>query len=215
MPDDLIHCPACHFQLRLPPELYGSGVECPQCRTRFTAPVPVVRPAGVRPPPGREYDAGPPAAPYDDYAPPTANPVAAPAIALLIVSVLGLLFDGYMITGVKAIKAQPKLWEDRIDDELDKNPDYTPEQRKQMKEMLSIENVDYYGTRGCGTLLAGNLLTTLAAVLMLTRRGYAFAVIGCLLALDPVNFPTCFLQVPFGIWGLVALFSESGRRAFR
>ena len=35
MPDDLIHCPACNFQLRLPHELYGTPVECPQCHARM------------------------------------------------------------------------------------------------------------------------------------------------------------------------------------
>jgi hypothetical protein len=60
-----------------------------------------------------------------------------------------------------------------------------------------------------------NLLTVLAAVMMLIRRGYVLAVIGCVLALNPVNLPGCLLLVPFGIWGLIALLSEPGRRAFR
>src|SRR5271168_4854198 len=93
MADDPIHCPSCRFQLRLPTDLYGSEVECPQCHGRFTAPVPVARPAAVRPPPGREYDAvGQPAGGEYDYAP-TTNPVAAPGIALLIMSVLGIAVD--------------------------------------------------------------------------------------------------------------------------
>jgi len=34
MADDLIHCPTCNFQLRLPPDLYGREVECPQCHSQ-------------------------------------------------------------------------------------------------------------------------------------------------------------------------------------
>src|SRR5580700_7086364 len=96
MADDLIHCPSCGFQLRLPTDLYGSEVECPQCHGRFTAPVPVpvAKPTPVRPPPGREYDAvGQPAVGEFDTAPATANPVAVPAIALLVLSVLGIAVD--------------------------------------------------------------------------------------------------------------------------
>jgi hypothetical protein len=207
MPDDLIHCPSCNFQLRLPHELYGSPVECPQCHTRFTAPVPA---ASAAPGSGYEVLGQPPG----DYGV-VPNPAAAPGIALLIVSILGLLLDLWLVLGVQAIKAQPKIWEDQIERELDRNPSYTPEQRRQLREILSVENVTSYGLTGCGTFLVGNAITALGAVFMIARRGYALAIIGCILALNPVNLPACFLSVPFGIWGLIALMSQSGRRAFR
>ena len=216
MADDLIHCPSCGFQLRLPTELYGTAVECPQCHARFTAPAPTVRPAADRPPPGREYDANARATDQNDYAPaPSGNPVAAPAIALLIASLLGLLFDAYMMLSVQIVKSQPRDWEARIDQELNKNRDLTAAQRQQMRAYLSPDNVVFYGLTGCGTILVGNLITAAGAALMLARRGRAMGILGCILALNPVNLPTCFLQVPFGVWGLIALLSESGRRAFR
>src|SRR5580700_493130 len=131
MADDLIHCPACGFQLRLPTDLYGSEVECPQCHGRFTAPVPVAKPAPVRPPPGREYDAiGQPAASGLDAAPATANRAGAPAVALLIMSVLGIAVD-VMALGWAQVAVNNKDDYDRgLQRELNKNPNLTPQQRK-------------------------------------------------------------------------------------
>jgi hypothetical protein len=216
MADDLIHCPSCGFQLRLPTELYGTAVECPQCHSRFTAPAPTVRPAAGRPTLGREYDAALPSRDELDYVPiQDGNPVAAPAIALLIVSLLGLLFDAYMMLGVQAVKSQPRDWEARIELELNKNRDLSAQQRQEFREILSADNVTFYGLTGCGTTLVGNLLTAAGAALMLARRGRGVAILGCIFALNPVNVPTCLLQVPFGIWGLIALLGEPGRRAFR
>ena len=48
MADDLIHCPSCNFRLRLPAELLGQEVECPQCHNRFTAGGPVSDAASAR-----------------------------------------------------------------------------------------------------------------------------------------------------------------------
>ena len=71
------------------------------------------------------------------------------------------------------------------------------------------------GPAAFGAIMGVNLLTALGALLMLMRRGYLVALVGCIAALNPVNVPCCLLQVPFGIWGLIALLSDSGRRAFR
>ncbi len=216
MADDLIHCPSCGFQLRLPTELYGTAVECPQCHARFTAPAPVARPAADRPPPGREYDAAIPAhVQYDRALGQGGNPTAAPAIALLITSLMGLLFAAYIMVMVQVVKSQPLDWEARIDQELNKNKDITAAQRQEIRRMFSADNVALYGLGWCATILVGNLITAAGAALMLARRGRSLGILGCIFALNPINLPACFLQVPFGIWGLLVLMSESGRRVFR
>jgi hypothetical protein len=214
MADDVIHCPACNFQLRLPPELAGSAVECPQCHTRFTAPVPAVRPAGDRPPPGRDYDAV--AQPVGDYvhAPPAGGGgVIAAGIALLIVSLLSAGFFALMISGFAEVKKDPTEFNKAMEQAMDRNPNLGPQQRAQMQQWFSWLRDN--GLAASAVQLALNLATLLGAILMIARRGYILAVLACILALNPTNCPGCILQVPFGIWGLIALLSESGRQAFR
>src|SRR4051795_9555308 len=111
MADDLIHCPSCNFQLRLPPGLYGQSVECPQCHTRFTAPVPRAAPAGDQPPPVRGYDAvaRPAAVDFGEpgYARPAGGALTAPAVALLVVSLLSAAFCGYMLLAFVELGRNP------------------------------------------------------------------------------------------------------------
>src|SRR6266480_1742020 len=96
MADELIRCPSCNHELRLPSELLGQTVECPQCGSRFAAPAPsrapMVRPVGQA---GLGYDDSGPQAPV-------AGPsLRAPAIALLIVSGLAALLQVYSIANAE------------------------------------------------------------------------------------------------------------------
>jgi hypothetical protein len=210
MPDDLIHCPACNFQLRLPHELYGSPVECPQCHTQFTAPVPAVpavRPVAA-PPPGREYDASPRPPVHDYYAPQpgTGSTLKAPGVILLILSGAAMLLSVYSaVTAEAGVRQLHKLAAD---------PDMPPQWAQYLKQMA--DNTDPETVRWSHLVLAGlNLVTALGAMQMLRQQTYWLAIIGAVLALNPLNCPCCLGQVPVGIWALVALLSESGRRAFR
>jgi hypothetical protein len=208
MADDLIHCPSCGFQLRLPAELYGSPVECPQCHVRFTAPVPAAHPAGPRPPTASEYDVV--ARPAYDGGP---NPLTAPAVALLITSLLGAAGWAYFALGLIELKNNPAQLDQIVQDAINKNPQIRPEDRAEVKRIFDqMIEVGPPWSFGIGAV---NLATALGAVFMLIRRGYVLALLGTVLALNPINVPCCLLQVPFGIWGLIALLSESGRRAFR
>src|SRR5262249_15248486 len=124
MADDLIHCPSCGFQLRLPPELYGQSVECPQCHTRFTAPVPSAAPR-MRRPPGREYDATARPAP-DDFSSPVALPssggaLTAPAVCLLVSSLVALIASAYMAFAFFALQNNPAEFDRAIQEAFDKN----------------------------------------------------------------------------------------------
>jgi hypothetical protein len=218
MAEDLIHCPSCNFQLRLPPDLYGREVECPQCHTRFTAPVPRAAPAGEVPPTVRPYDAGrPPAVDFAEpaYGRPAGGALTAPAVALLVVSLLSVTCDVLGLLWGQMAQANPQIYEQQMQKEMDKNRDLTPQDREHLKTMLALDNVVRFIHLDCGGSLAANLITLLGAVQMLRRRTYGLAVLGCVLALNPANLPCCLIQVPFGIWGLIALMGESGRRAFR
>jgi hypothetical protein len=223
MADDLIYCPSCRFKLQLPPELYGQTVECPQCHSRFTAPVPqaaappVVRPVQpVTAYPDANY--GPTyGADTDELAwRAAAASVRGPAIALLIVSLLATLLWGFVILSAQAVKSQPQaMWDAEIQKQLDQNPQLTAEERTKLVEMLTRENVAYYMTVGGGIGVALNLLTALGAVMMMRLRGYGLAVLGSILALNPLNTPCCLLEVPFGLWALIVLLNGDVRRAFR
>jgi hypothetical protein len=216
MADDLIHCPSCNFRLRLPPDLSGQEVECPQCRTRFTAPVPSAGPP-MRPPPGREYDATAPTATDAEYAPPSAaaGRVTAPAVALLIMSLLGVGADVLGLMWGQAAEQHRAEFEQALEKELDKNRDLTPQDRQQMKEMLSLDKIVQFLNLDCGISLALNVITALGAIQMLRRRTYGLGVLGCIVALNPANLPTCILQVPFALWGLIVLMNGDVKRSFR
>jgi hypothetical protein len=216
MVDDLIHCPSCGFQLRLPTELYGTAVECPQCHSRFTAPAPVVRPAADRSPPGREYNTVARAVGEDyDRGPPSAGTgLTAPAVCLLVTSLIGVILSGFMTLTFVEANNDPEEFDRAMQQEIDRNPNLQPAQRAQAKRWMDLARE--YGTATFGTLLALNLVTALGAVQMLRRRMYGLAVLGCVLALNPANISCCFLgQAPFGLWGLIALLTDDGRRAFR
>jgi hypothetical protein len=216
MADDLIHCASCGFQLRLPTELYGTAVECPQCHSRFTAPAPTVRPAADRSPPGREYNAVARAV-EDEYdrGPQSAGAsLTAPAVCLLVTSLIGVVLSGFMTLAFIDAQNDPAEYDKGVQEALDRNPNLQPAQRAQVKRWA--DEAREYGTATFGTLLGLNLVTALGAVQMLRRRMYGLAVLGCVLALNPANISCCFLgQVPFGLWGLIALMTDDGRRAFR
>jgi hypothetical protein len=209
MADDLIHCPSCNFELRLPPELYGTPVECPQCHARFTAPAPAVRPAADRPPPGREYDASRPAYDAPAYPPDAgqaASAVKAPAIILLILTVLSLLLNVYSaavadsaILQMRQMAADPNMpaqWADI----LQKIADSTD------PALVRVEHLVF---------AAVNLVTVAGAIQMMRLRTFWLAVVGAILAFNPFNCPCCVTQLPFGIWALVVLFRSDVRMAFR
>jgi hypothetical protein len=215
MADDLIHCPSCGFQLRLPTELYGTTVECPQCHTRFTAPVPAAQPPAVRPPPGREYDANAPTISdaYGHDVPPAGAGLTAPAVCLLVTSLIGVIFSGYTAIAFVQVKNQPAEYDKAVQDAIAKNPKMTAEEQEVFKQWAKLA-LDY-GPPTCGTLFGLNLVTAFGAMQMLRRRMYGLAIFASVLALNPANVACCFLcQTPFGLWALIVLLSGNGRRAF-
>jgi hypothetical protein len=221
MADDLIYCPSCNFKLQLPPELYGQAVECPQCHARFTAPVPQAAPPVLRPPMPAPADYGP--APYGTgyaadpgaLAYQAAGAVRAPAAALLVVSLLAGLMWGLVILSGQSARAQPAVWTAELRQRLNQNPDIKPADRDWILKKFSAENYAYYATLLGGVGVVVNVLTLLGAVMMMRLRGYAWAVLGSVLALNPLNVPCCLLQVPFGVWALAVLMRGEVRQVFR
>ncbi|HEY1376050.1 MAG TPA: hypothetical protein VGF55_04620, partial [Gemmataceae bacterium] len=126
MAEDLIHCPSCNFQLRLPPDLYGREVECPQCHTRFSAPVPRAAPTAGAPPTVQPYNGGRPQAvdfAGPAYGPPAGGALTAPAVALLVVSLLSALFCGYMTISFVAVGHNPAEFDRIMQDAFRQHPE--------------------------------------------------------------------------------------------
>jgi hypothetical protein len=215
MADDLIHCPACGFQLRLPTDLYGSEVECPKCHGRFTAPVSVAKPAPVRPPPGREYDAVAQPGPGEyDNAPPSNQGAAAavktPAIILIVLSGMTALASLYGVVTAQQTVARTR---DALE-QMEKAPNSTPEGRDFMRQMSA--NVTPELVVGANLAMAGvGLVTILGGIQMLRLRTYWIAIIGAIFAMNPVNCPCCIAEFPIAIWALVVLLRANVRAAFQ
>jgi hypothetical protein len=203
MPDDLIHCPACNFELRLPVELYGSPVECPRCHSRFTAPAPAVLPAADRPPPGREYDATP--RPQYDYMPDparAANAVKAPAIILIVLSALLILGGVYGMATANNKDFQ----------QLANDPNLSPEMRDFFEKLDDAVSPQVKLITNLVVVLL-NLLALLGAVQMLRLRTYPLAIAGTVAAMIPLGC-CCVVQLPVAIWALVVLCRSEVRAAF-
>jgi hypothetical protein len=149
---------------------------------------------------------------YDSGPRPGGGGLTAAAIALLIVSILSAVFCGYFALASTVIKNDKAQFDDALREVEDANPNLDLNQKAMVRRWLTWFRDS--GAMACGIEAALNLVTVLGAIMMLVRRGYGLAVLGCLLALNPTNCPGCFLAVPFGIWGLVALLGESGRRQF-
>jgi len=210
MADELIRCPSCNHELRLPHELLGQTVECPQCGSRFGAPAPNRAPlVRAAPEHGTVHSAG-----IDPAARRVSQSLRAPAIALIVTSILSIVGDVFGLLGAAGVHADPNEWERRLDVELNAKPDLPPDQRAWMKEVFSAEAVASKLSMCCGIQLVVNLAVLLGAVQMLRQRFYGFAVLASIAALSPVNIPVCLVQLPFGLWALIVLLDQNVRRSF-
>lgn len=73
--------------------------------------------------------------------------------------------------------------------------------------------VGFYGAAFGIPLLTAIVLV--GAFCLQTCRGYAMAIIGCVLASIPLCSPCLIFGMPFGIWGLIVLNQDDVKRAFR
>ena len=120
---EVVTCPKCERQLRVPDELIGQRVKCPTCGTNFTAAVggsPPDRPEDYQNAPTGNQPEAVQTYREDSGRGPQANQrqaralasVKAPAICLLVVSVIGLLCDGFNF--IRVLTMPPPKAEDII-----------------------------------------------------------------------------------------------------
>lgn len=219
-------CPSCGRKLRVPDELLGQLVKCPQCSAMFTAgagggPGPAAGPPSGAPadPPSAPRRPTPPAddadEPFDegeeDFAgrPRSRRALAAtkvPAIFLLVTGVLSLLAQAYWMVNLLLVN------EAMIEKQLP--PARTPEERQGQRIGFDIV-AGSVGRAITAVSLGISFLVVIGAVCILLGRLHWLGVLGSVLAMVDVGCLCCLLGLPFGIWNLVVLLREDVRAAFR
>jgi hypothetical protein len=215
----MTHCPSCSRPLRVPDELSGRNVKCPDCGATFPAgsastgaPVPEVPPAADAPPgwqsperlpvPGHGRTRG-------TYSVDEArSALIGPGISLIMISVLWLLGLGLYLMVIVHMMNNPKDVEKVIEDQKKQQKaqgqPMTPEQEKQIEAVVHA----IFGEPGIvATLITAvlALLILLGGIQMLRVRSRGLVMFASVLAVIPCLSPCCILGIPFGIWALVAV----------
>jgi predicted Zn finger-like uncharacterized protein len=223
----LTSCPSCSKQLKVPDELLGRQVKCPQCGTTFTATA-AVTPGGPPPPPSPQHPFAPPPAPptfpgsqpiggYEEPPPitprATGNRLKGPGIALLINSILMLLLWGYsIISGVMAVSNPANAVQSTVemqemfsemfgkkltDEEKEKLRKDTEAQMKIQAPLQLVFSI-------VGFLLA--ILSIFGSIMMINGRKGGLAWTAAVLNVIPCTASCCCLTgIPIGIWAMIAL----------
>jgi hypothetical protein len=168
-------------------------------------------------PPG-SYSSGPPE--HDPYATPSnaiSGRVVPPAITLLIVAILNLIFAAG--TGFFGC-AMGRMPEDKFEQALrQQNPKAFNDMQQQgwsVQDMLKIYL--YGGLAWGGVSLFVSLLTILGAIRMMALKSYGLSVFVAILSAIPCISPAacpCIFGMGIGIWALVVLLTPEVRAAFR
>jgi hypothetical protein len=195
MNEPRIICPHCRHQLRVPPELLGTQVECPECFTTFRAPPgevdeddrPLVRRAG-------SSASGKAALTW----------LKMPAGFLIAIALLGLLINGLALFDVVS---DPEGAEKRTNDGMAMiakafnapNPPHQPASRILLQSAIFV---------------ALGLLTFFGALAMIAGRAYGLAIIGAVTALLNMSACCCLPAAPFSLWALILLSRDDVRAQF-
>jgi hypothetical protein len=153
------------------------------------------------------------------------NTVSAPAIALLVTGILGIIimigYAGYFFV---MVPSQRQVMQKAMKDEFDKQQaqgklDPVQAQQAQQQADVVMGYIDMMtGTMGVVNVIVGlvcSILVILGAIRMKNLQSYGLAMTSAILALIPCTSPCCILGVPFGIWALVVLSKPEVKAAFR
>jgi len=211
----LNHCPNCSRPLRVPDELIGRNVKCPDCGTTFqstaeggqAAPLPVSRPAAdllPNPADGSLWDRSR-----------AAGKVTGPAIGLLALSSVWIVMLGLVLAVVMHWRNDPQeLAKVREEAKRGQGRQLSDEEKQRIDgifdAMTSPEYVAYLST-----VIFLNAVIFVGAIQMLRLRTRPLAIAAGVLACIPLlASPCCFIGIPFGLWALVGLFQPEVRDAF-
>jgi predicted Zn finger-like uncharacterized protein len=214
---EVVTCPKCERQLRVPDELIGQRVKCPTCGTNFTATVggsPPDRPedyqnapTGNQPEAVQTYreDSGSGPQAEQRHARALAS-VKVPAICLLIVSVIGLLCDGFNF--IRALTVPPP----KAEDVIRVFPGFKG-QEKELEEQLKMMSGPVLPVIAA-VFLVLCIVTLFGSLAMLAGRMRWLGILGSIAAMINLGSCCCVLGLPLGIWSLVVLLRDDVKNAF-
>lgn len=230
MPESaVVRCPACSHLVAVPEEYFGKVVTCLQCHAVMEVPVrELMKQQPVRlVRPGRRK-----VAPF----------VFVPMFGLLLLGGAGVLVNSYLwysmsrdeevaksfvrFLVLQQIKESPEPLERRRDADGKLIPpteaevaeaearqrDFVQDQEKRIAETVAVTAP--YAAPAQIPFIFVSLGVFLGGVAFAARRWYPLAFIGCGLALLNINHACCVPGAIVGIWGVIALISEDGRRHF-
>jgi len=214
---EVITCPQCERQLRVPEELVGQRVKCPTCGTNFTATVSgrsepsaavgELESAESRPSAYEEdNESFRVHSPSEERRAKALSSTKAPAICLLVLYGLGLVCGG--INVFRVLTAPPP----KVEDVIKMFPAFKG-QEQQIEEQLK-----FVAGPGGATIafifVFMSLITVFGSIAMLAGRMRWLAILGSITAMFNLGTCCCVLGLPFGIWSLVVLLNEDVKSAF-
>lgn len=198
---EVIFCRDCNHKLRIPEELMGKPVQCPECKSVFIAPPP--NPEGGTSAAIQSSSPSPPSFQPSEFERPeppqtgdSDGKVLAPAFTLLAVSLLGVLLN--------AVELLLTIFEPNL-----------------MKQMMAGfkpppgMDITTLQLIGRSVFLLVSFVAALGAVSMMKRTLYPLAIIGSFAAIFNIGDCCCILGAPAGIWALIVLFQSDVRESFR
>lgn len=198
---EVISCPACRHALRVPADMLGADVQCPECDASFTAP----RRDGDRlteavllsEPPERRIHR------------PAGRILWIPAFGLMLVGVVSIAINVYTLI---EIAANPAAFEQRkqADTEALLTQVLGPNQAGANVPKIAWQSIAALS----GWCVFCAIASFAAGVACLLRKGLWVARIGSILAFLNIAECCCAPGGIFGLWALILLFSEDARDYF-
>jgi hypothetical protein len=203
---EIINCPACRHQVKIPEARLGSPVQCPECKTPFLVPTRDEFGEAGTPQIIDEVSSGN----RTSSAKSSPNPVMIPGVALIVVALIGLFAQ---LAVLVQLQGDPERFQKEFQKAVEnKNKDLAEKEKQEMREV--IENV----TQNLPLILqiaAGSwLIVLLSGIAMLKRRFYWLTILGNILAMINIVNGCCLLGIPVGIWSLILLFNREVRETF-
>jgi len=203
MAAEVIDCPACRNQVRVPESLLGQPVRCPQCQSYFTAPTKDadgnLGEAKLLPDPPPQSAAAQPVA--------GASSLFIPGVFLLLVGITGTIVNGYQASQwITDPEAATKNRFERLEQFAKMTQqNFDPEIAKRVVELQQPVEI---------AVFLISLLPIFGAIAILTTRLWGLAVLGSFIAIINLGNCCCLIGLPAGILCLIRLFDPEIRPLF-
>jgi predicted Zn finger-like uncharacterized protein len=224
MPENIIHCPQCQRQLRVPEEMVGRLVKCPTCSTQFTVSAAgqpsraEALPPVEEPPAPRRREAEYEEPPYEDEVRPRRRAryedqddarsavrslVLPPAICMLVYGILVVVLEllilvGNLLRGKEAVKQEAAQFQ------------FGPQQ----VDAQTLETAWPFILGLVGVLALIGLLVAFSGIQMMRFKTYGLALTGSIVAMLIFYPCCCVLGLPVGIWSIIILSRQDVKSAF-